>query len=429
MTSDEFASKYAVDLQITKGPVRSHFAVSRSAKVVAMVHYLEGGESRENAARLAQVRALADSRPHVVLEVCDVEGTPVVVTRFILNFRTFDAWLATESAAPPTQAHAPAAGNTASSNAPDTADERHPDAPAPTRAPPTVRIERVAPPPAAAETAPSASAAPGDFTRRFRPPRSAPIPPSPAAPTQPPRAPATPPDAPQKAGDEFTHLFGAAASQEPPPTPTPSPGPARTAPRRGSFSRLFHKVVVPEAAPPPPADPQGGTDELYRRLHRTPEPPSPPTPPSPPPSPPRAPPGEFTQVFGASATTPAAPARPPSAGLGPPAVRQASPPEPRAAPSPQGGADYIARLHGTRPAVPPAPSPAPPLAPRTIASEFTRALRRISASALSRAEPEERPAEASPGPRPSALPWVIAILGVLAVVAVGVVLYFALTSK
>ena len=382
MTSDEFASKYDVHQQIAEGPVRSHFAHSRSAKVPALVHYLEGGETRENAGRLAQVKALADSPRHVLLDVCDVEGTPVVVTRFILNFTTFDAWLATESAAPP--------------------------------------------------------------------PRSAPKPATPAAPQSPPRTPATPPDAPKKAAGEFTHPFGAAVHREPPPTPTPGPGPARTAPRRGSFSRLFGKVVVPEAGPPPPAplpetptsgpftsperfldaEPQEGADVLYRRLHSPPEPPSPPTPPSPPPSPPRAPPGEFTQVFGASATTPAAPARPPSAGLRPPAAPEASPPEPRAAPSPQGGADYIARLQGARPAAPPATPPAPSTKPaRTIASEFTRALRRISASIVESAEPEALPAETSPGPRPSPLPWVIAILGVLAVVAVGVVLYFALTSK
>jgi hypothetical protein len=428
MTSDEFASKYDVHQQITEGPVRSHFALHRSAKVVALVHYLEGGETRENAARLAQVQALADSGRHVVLEVCNVDGTPVVVTRFILNFATFDAWLAAESAAPPTQAPAPAAGHTA---APDTAAERHPAAPAPTQALPILRTERVAPPPAAAapppppaaaETAPSASAAPGDFTRLFRSPWS--------APASPPGAPATPPPAPQEGGGELTRGPGAAASLEPPPAPPPSPGPARTAPRRGSFTGLFGKLEVPQAAPPPPAEPQGGADELYRRLHGTPEPPSPPTPPSPPPSPPPARPGEFTQVFGAAATTPAAPARPPSAGLGPPAVPQAWPPEPRAAPSPQGGADYVARLQGTRPAVPPAPSPATPTAPaRTIASEFTRALRRISASALPPAEPEERSAEASPGPRPSALPWVIAIVGLLVVVAAGIVLYFALMSK
>lgn len=476
MTSDEFARKYEVHQQIAKGPVRSHFALSRSAKVVALAHYLEGGETRENAARLAQVKALADSPRHVVLDVCDVEGTPVVVTPFILNFTTFDAWLATESAAPPTQAPAPAAGDAASSAAPPTADARHPDAPAPTPpatlpgeitrrfgqpSPPSdvpydtstrvaPRPAGIAPPPEAAETAPSASAATSEFTELFGPPQSGPKSAPPAAPTAPTRTPATPPGPPKRATGEVTHFFSAAAIREPPPTPPPSPGPARTARRRGSFTQLFAKLVMPKAGPPPPAplpetrtpgpatsperflaaEPQEGADVLYRRLHSTPEPPSPPTPPSPPPAPPPAAPGEFTQVFGASATTPAASSRPPSAGLGPPAVPEASPPEPRAAPSPQGGADYMARLQGARPAAPPAAPRAPSTAPAsTMASEFTRALRRISASLVGPAGPEARPAEASPGPRPSPLPWVIAILGVLLVVAVGVVLYFALTSR
>jgi len=43
-------------------------------------------------------------------------------------------------------------------------------------------------------------------------------------------------------------------------------------------------------------------------------------------------------------------------------------------------------------------------------------------------EPEKPAAEAPPGAPPSALPWVFAILGVLAVVAVGIVLYFVLTA-
>ena len=197
MTSDEFAVKYDLQQRITDGPVRTHFALSRSAKIVALVHYLKGGETRENAARLAQVKALADAPRRVVLDVCDVEGTPVVVTRFLLNFTTFDAWLATQSAAPPTQAPAPPAGNAASSTAPPAAGERRPDAPAPTYTPP--------------------------------------------------------PDAPEKAGGEFTHLFGAPVSPEPPPAPTPTPGPPQTAPRRGSFTQLFGKLVVPEAGPPPPA--------------------------------------------------------------------------------------------------------------------------------------------------------------------------------
>jgi hypothetical protein len=43
-------------------------------------------------------------------------------------------------------------------------------------------------------------------------------------------------------------------------------------------------------------------------------------------------------------------------------------------------------------------------------------------------EPGVPVAEAPPGAPRSALPWVLAILGVLAVVAVGIVLYFVLTA-
>ena len=97
MTRDEFASAYDVHKLVVGGPVRSYFGRSRATRVVALVHYLDGGDSPENAARLARVAALVGEGKRLVLDVCEVDGTPVVVTRFILNFTSFDAWLAAEA--------------------------------------------------------------------------------------------------------------------------------------------------------------------------------------------------------------------------------------------------------------------------------------------------------------------------------------------
>jgi len=47
---------------------------------------------------------------------------------------------------------------------------------------------------------------------------------------------------------------------------------------------------------------------------------------------------------------------------------------------------------------------------------------------LAPSEPEAPTADAPGGPTRSPLPWIIAILGVLALVAVGILLYFVLTA-
>ena len=485
MTHDEFTRAYDVHKLIAEGQVRSFFGRSRTSKVVVLLHHLDGGDTPENAARLARVAALAGEGGSQVLDVCEVEGTPVVVTRFILNFTTFDAWLAAES---PT----PAASKQPVGGAPgDFTSQFGQQKPRPDRLPSdistdvTVPLQRVEPPPSARQPgrppektppAPAPTAPPGEFTKLFRPPGHPPAEPRPASQAAAPPSPTPATGAPGKKGmGEFTRLFGAPMEAAPPATSAPAPaaGPASPPPggshpgpgsgtpaaRKGDFTALFGKPVTPDVPTPPPArlqespapwpapaperaafpEPQVAEDDLSRRLRGTAEPPLAPSAP-PPPMPafgvpaPEAPkpgaPGDFTRVFGAPPPEPPMAGGPQIQGPGPAPVLQPPQPAPGAGAPPQPAADYQARLQGT----PLAPAPVPPAIPSPvsgggIASEFTRALRRLSASVLRPpVEPEKPAAEAPPGAPPSALPWVFAILGVLAVVAVGIVLYFVLTA-
>jgi hypothetical protein len=112
MKSDEFHARYQILKQVTDGSVRTFHAVARTGAVV-MVHYLTGGVTGENYEILALIERLPPDDRARVLPVAEVDDEPVVVTRFVLDFRTLRDWLESRATpatdAPPTAPSPPAA--------------------------------------------------------------------------------------------------------------------------------------------------------------------------------------------------------------------------------------------------------------------------------------------------------------------------------
>ncbi len=290
MKRDEFESRYRLlQTAVRSGGAITHHALSPEGAVV-MVHVLDG-----DPAAVASLQARMDHGgseiEERIVERLDVDGLPVVVTRFILEFEGLDRWLpAGEGAEPAPPAPIPDVGGESS------------------------------PPP------PSTTEGPGEFTRMFRaadlatpaPDLAAPSTPAPSHPVPPPAATPTPPP-----------------SASPPPAATPAPPPATPSPASpsepGEFTRQFGAVTPPPPTPaPPPATPSPASPsepgEFTRQFGAvtppSPSPTAPPTPPSPAPSP-SGPgedsgPGEFTRQFARPTVPTPSPADPPA----PPAPRR-----------------------------------------------------------------------------------------------------------
>lgn len=106
MTRDEFESRYRLLQQVTRaGEAETHHALGPAGAVV-MVHFLTG----ELATRIRSLMAEPESaRPDRILETVDVEGSPVLITKFIMDFEDLATWLEAEdvSVAPPPPAPQP----------------------------------------------------------------------------------------------------------------------------------------------------------------------------------------------------------------------------------------------------------------------------------------------------------------------------------
>ena len=103
MTRDEFNTKYDVHKPVAHGGpgvARSFFGRSRETMAVVLVHFLDAGTRPDPQEALTRLQALGPEDRRLVLETCDVDGTVVVVTRFIWDFTTFGAWLLTRSRLP-----------------------------------------------------------------------------------------------------------------------------------------------------------------------------------------------------------------------------------------------------------------------------------------------------------------------------------------
>lgn len=325
MTRDDFQSRYRL-LQTARrsGGAITHHALSPEGAVV-MVHFLDGDPDLV-ASLLERIESAGPSIADRVIERTEVEGTPVLVTRFIMDFEGLDGWLpplppgTSGLGAPPEEGAAKGSREVEASPTPGAPLEREPPGTG------------------------GSDDGPGEFTRMFRamggdggaPSESPPAPPA----EPPPPAPAAPPPvAPPPAADEpgeFTRQFGRLDPPVPgedlfggPPPETPSrdiPSPRYGIPDEGeggaardSGASGGGSVPVPEpdfgafsrprspapSTPPPPPPPATGSPPSYApledsyldRLHEA-APPAP-EPGPPPPEAPAAPsgPGAYTRVI------------------------------------------------------------------------------------------------------------------------------------
>lgn len=365
MTRDEFESRYRLIQEVTRsGGATTHHALGPAGAVV-MVHFLDAATEP----RVRGVLALPEEeRPDRFVTVEEVDGSPVLVTRFIMDFRDLGSWL--------DQVGAPSAGG------------GRPEAPSP--GPPPSAVEG---PPARKEAA--GGTPPGEFTALFRSPAAESPDSPPAGPREsgtPPAGPAAPRESPEGetrpsagggeesgpedggAPGEFTALFRARTSEGEPVETPESAGVERP----GSPESVAGE---PEVRTEEPDSDRGGRDpgepsDAFRRPLDAPR---------------EA--GEFTRLFrAADAPEEASPATPEKAPPGPPEEAPSVTPEeappatweeaPPATPEEARPAEVSGPQEGSpqpaRPEPPPLPEPPggapgiPPSPPPSGTGEFTR---------------------------------------------------------
>ncbi|HEX9105827.1 MAG TPA: hypothetical protein VF832_01330, partial [Longimicrobiales bacterium] len=193
MTSAEFQARYNLLEQVTDGPVRTFHAVAEGGAVV-MAHFLADPAQDAVRDRLRRLESLPEAAARKVMAVTDVDGVPVVLTRFILEFSSFDRWLDSASGLRRPGASPPPLSTPAAASAPD----------------------------------PGPAPAPGEFTRLFAAPASpAAAPPAPARATGS-EAPPAQHAAPQPAADQPAAPEPAPAQPTAPQTPPAQPAPPQT---------------------------------------------------------------------------------------------------------------------------------------------------------------------------------------------------------
>jgi hypothetical protein len=273
-----------------------------------------------------------------------------------------------------------------------------------------------APPPAPA-SAPTGGG--GEFTHLFQAFQE-----PAAAPPAPPVPEPAPFSEPESEPGEFTRMFTASPApppaerlQPPPPAKPPDPDAA------GEFTRMFQTGLVQRNPPPPPVEqpPAPGTHEgEFTKFFQSPLQPQPVSPQfqSPLAPPPQAPPppkrsSEFTGVFG----------KPPQPNS------EALPQMPMSAPTPLGGGGFHPASSATGAfSAPPPQSMRPVPSGFSGPSEYTKLMSINSAPTLGRPAPPP-PAPLAPAPANKSMVPVFILLGALAVIAILVVLFFALRTK
>jgi len=399
MSREELSSRYQLLEEIAAGATTSYHALAHTG-VVVMAHFL-GGDEERRAEILARVERLPRAPDGKVIEVTESDGRPVVVTKFILEFESFESWL--DSVETP---DSEPGEFTRMFKRPDLPEDRSAEDEAP---------------------APERDDEPGEFTRLFDQPDlgeggEAPSPgdggesPSPTGETPPASgegssavpddASSGPPSPPARSEPgEFTRMFrgldaDAAEAEERPageepaqarPTdeaPAEEGGPTRAEPDAPD------PLSPPPDAPPPPEPPSPPRTEAS-------EPPSPrrtgpagsPSSPEPPP-----PPRSEASEPGSPPRTPSGPAEPGSPGPSesPEPIPSEAPPEPPARAPSEPPPEKKA---------PDPPPPAPPSPPREAdeTGEFTREIRRRSERSGSQGPPP-RPRLDGPDASPDAAP-------------------------
>jgi len=437
MTSSEFAARYRLLKNVATRGARSFLAQQVELGRMVMVHYLDAESVDRQADMLARLQQLRGSGRSKLLEIADVDGTPVAVTLFLTSFVDFAAWL----------------------------DQVSPASELPVSGPPTP--------------------VPGDFTRAFSKLETPATLTPPPAPARAPEAPVTREAAPARAPSEFTQFFGKSDFAAPPtaepaadivdaptlimkPVKTPVKAPVKDTPMVPP-PPVFEAPdrALPAAPPPPPGDSSSGFTAIFGRMPDAPSFAAPGPPPAPPSSPAIAPPidaspepGEFTQLFQRLAPTGATPPRtfaapvlpvpsllvnnarrpsdvPPRADLMPPTLNP--PAALNLPPAPSFGLPPVPvpSLGSVSPPGPPSPPrfadvSAPPngdaLFNGGIESEFTRILGRVPLQApppIAIEPPSPSPSTAAPKPGKSMMPLILA-LNVVVLLTIAIVAYFVL---
>ncbi|HUE96310.1 MAG TPA: hypothetical protein VMN39_06600, partial [Longimicrobiaceae bacterium] len=100
--SDDLDGRYRLLEQVTEPPVRTFHALTRAGAVV-MVHHIDGGPDGEAERVRSKIDQLDPAVRRSILEVHDAAGSLAIVTKFILDFDSFPAWLdSNQRASPPT---------------------------------------------------------------------------------------------------------------------------------------------------------------------------------------------------------------------------------------------------------------------------------------------------------------------------------------
>ena len=396
MTRGEFERQYQVIRKVSGGPVATSHAFASSGTVV-MVHEIDPSAAREAVLLAGMMARLPDEERSRILDVLEVDGSTVIVTRFLLDHVSLRSWL--EAVAGPEgdgdAAVPPPAGAPATSDA-------IPVVTTLSRAPERVSSDPGEDPTASGtglpDEGPSGEDGLGEFTRMFQA-----VPADPPEPEDAERSVET--GSPEDAGspEDFARSGDPRLSDEP-----------------GEFTRMFQAVTpgqpassvppAPPASPPPPL--QAESPVPPAPVPPTPVPPAPPldTPPASPPAedPEGQEPGEFTRMF--RAVAPPAPAPDEPAGASPAQVAS-SPPSASPVPPPPSSAP-------SAPDPGPAPGPLPPAAPEAGSpkpggtqagdagpGEFTRMFQAVVPPRSPASPPPPPPASPSPAAfPPSAAP-------------------------
>src|ERR671917_2011790 len=94
MTSAEFVSKYKLFKPIAERGARSFLAQEVQGHRAVLVHRLDIAPPEENRRLLYGLEAIRPEERSSIIEVIEVDGVPVVVTRFTPDFQDLPSWVA-----------------------------------------------------------------------------------------------------------------------------------------------------------------------------------------------------------------------------------------------------------------------------------------------------------------------------------------------
>ena len=89
MNGEEFRSSYKLLRSVSEEGVQTYHALNPNGRSV-MVHLLAGGTSEENRRLLALVDRLGPADRRRVIDTLEVDGSPVLVTEVIHDFKTLE---------------------------------------------------------------------------------------------------------------------------------------------------------------------------------------------------------------------------------------------------------------------------------------------------------------------------------------------------